>query len=281
MLENLIPLLLLFAVNEKVNFNFVYDPIDVVIPAIEKDIHVLDHVIRGIRENGKNIRRVIVVSPEKLTDQAEWFDEALFPFNSKILSNSIEKGSLDLTGAQDLPTHPRTGWYLQQLIKLYASFVIPDLSSNVLIIDADTVFLRPIEFLNEKNGGLYSHGYSYHKPYFEHVKNLLPGLGKIFPPISGVCHHMLFQRPVLNLLFEAVENHHQLPFWQAFCLSVHPSQLGLSGASEYEIYFNFAFSKTDQITLRPLKWLNLSWHDIHRVQEIKDDGYDQASFHNR
>lgn len=58
--------------------------IDVVIPAHEKDIRTLDMAIEGIRTYGKNIRRILVVSAKQLTVNAEWFDEAHFPFLKKM-----------------------------------------------------------------------------------------------------------------------------------------------------------------------------------------------------
>ena len=40
----------------------------------------------------------------------------------------------------------RIGWYLQQLLKFYAGFVIPDILQRYLIIDCDTHFLKPTKF---------------------------------------------------------------------------------------------------------------------------------------
>jgi hypothetical protein len=45
----------------------------------------------------------------------------------------------------------RNGWYLQQLLKLYASFVIKDLLNDYLVIDADVYFLKPINSLLKIN----------------------------------------------------------------------------------------------------------------------------------
>ena len=42
----------------------------------------------------------------------------------------------------------RIGWYYQQLLKQYAPFVIPKISSNVLILEPDTIFLKQVTFMN-------------------------------------------------------------------------------------------------------------------------------------
>src|SRR5690349_12611233 len=62
-------------------FSFSNSPIDVVIPCVEEDLLSLDLCINGIRENGKNVRRIIVVSRIPLTDKAEWFNESNYPFS--------------------------------------------------------------------------------------------------------------------------------------------------------------------------------------------------------
>jgi hypothetical protein len=88
--------------------------IDVVIPAHIKDKEILDHCILGIKKNVKNLRRVIVVSKEKYTDKAEWFDEKLYPFSFAEISEILN--------------HQNVGWNYQQLLKLYSVLIIPNIS---------------------------------------------------------------------------------------------------------------------------------------------------------
>ncbi len=262
---------------DKRHYVFAREPIDVVITCIEKDLKTLNLCIESIRTYCQGVRRIIVVSPKLLTDKAEWFDEKLFPFSFADVSYYLN--GQDQNRSREFLSKPgsRCGWYYQQLLKLYAGFVIPDISSNVLIVDADVVFLRPISFLNEQGGGLYTSGSECHKPYFVHAKELIPGFQKVYPNLSGVAHHMLFQRPVLIDLFEVVESAHQMDFWKAFCFFVNPSDLNRSGASEYEIYFNFVLLRTDQVSLRPLKWKNAK--DLKNLGDYKKRKYDYVAFH--
>ena len=51
-------------------YQFIKEPIDVVIPSVEKDLHTLNLCIEGIRQHGANIRRVIVVSKSKFTNKS-------------------------------------------------------------------------------------------------------------------------------------------------------------------------------------------------------------------
>ncbi len=265
-----------FAYSEKTYYNLKNEPIDVVIVAHPKDQETLDDCIDGIRENGGQIGRVIVVSATKLSDKAEWFNEEKFPFSKEQIIYTIGKGNKKKIA--EFKKQGMVGWYLQQLLKLYASFVIPDISSNVLVLDADTIFMNPVEFLNPQNGAFFCFKEkppgSRKKAYFQHAQRFLPDYRTMSP--YPVCHHMLFQRAILKDLFETVEKYHGTSLWKAFCLCVdldrHPK-----AASEYEIYYNFAFRHTDQVALRPLRWTTSA--DLDSKEQLKMMGYHFVTFH--
>ncbi len=260
---------------EKVHYRLEREPIDVVIPCTDKDIPTLDLCIEGIRQNGRDVRRIIVVSARRLTDQAEWFDEKNYPFTPLDLAMEIygderRAGAFAVKGSQ-------LGWIYQQLLKLYASFTIPDISSDILILDADTIFLNPVSFRGPSGEGLYNPGSEYHLPYFEHMDRLIPGLKKLFPGYSGISHHMLFQRSVLEDLLHTIESIHQIDAWKAFCRCIDHRYLHCSSMSEYEIYFNFVFTRSDQMQIRPLKWADQT--QVAHLGRFKREGYSCASCH--
>lgn len=271
-----IPLLADFDNSPKI-YELLNDPIDVIIPSSAEDLEMLDYCIEGIKNNCQNVRRIIVVSPVQATDKTEWFDEKEYPFSKRevafYLNGKNEKCATEYI--QD--NRSRLGWYYQQLLKLYAPYVIPGLSSNVLIVDVDTVFFRPMEFINEEGGGNYATSQELHQPYFEHAGRLLPGLKRLDRSRSGIVHHMLFQKPILDDLFYQVECQHQQEFWKAFCESVDETHLYGSGASEYEIYFNFAFARTTQVKIRDVFWMNNG--DIHLMDNHKNAGYYYVTYH--
>ena len=55
-----------------------------------------------------------------------------------------------------------------------------------------------------------------HEPYFEHMRCLHPSLQRVLPGVSGVAHHMVFERSLLRRLFVMVEAHHRTSLWRAF-----------------------------------------------------------------
>lgn len=262
---------------DAVVYPFTTEPIDVVIPAHEKDLPTLELVIQGIRSNGANIRRIIVVSARKFTESAEWFDEAHFPFSKydiayEILMHNEREAKKFITSSNS-----RIGWIYQQFLKLYAPFVIPNISSNVLILDADTIFLRHVAFQDESGAPLFNVGEEYTPQYFEHAQKVIPGFKKKFSKYSGICHHMLFQRCVLEDLFKTISSTHNLEPWRVMCRSIERYYLNQSSMSEYEMYFNFLFSRSEQGKIRMLKWNNFG--DLRRIQEYGPLGYDYVSCH--
>lgn len=245
---------------DKIRYIFSNDPIDVVIPCHTKDTDKLELVIDGIKKNGSGIRRVITVSEKQMTTNAEWVAESIFPFDKPAIALAITHGDQAL--ASEFLNSPKTriGWIFQQLIKLYSVFIIPDISSNILVLDADTIFLNPVTFMNERNEPLFNVGAENHAVYFAHAAKLLDEpytIRRMFPEYSGICHHMLMQKPVLEDLFEKIEKKSGHPAWITLCENVDIAQYYGSTMSEYEIYFNFIMSRTDQAHIRPLRWENL------------------------
>jgi hypothetical protein len=260
--------------NEARQYVFKNDPIDVVIVSHPKDKPTIDLCIDGIRNNCK-VNRIIVVSPKKLTDKAEWFHENKYPFSKEDVAFQIGREDQKKTDTFFKHGHP-PGWYYQQLLKLYAAYVIPSISSNVLIIDADSVFMNPVKFLGESFAGLLctSRNRTTKGHYVDHASRLIPNYKRVNPNLNSVHHHMLFQKAILDDLFADVEKKHGLPFWKAFCRCI---DLSRKGASEYEIYYNYALTYCKDVKLRALK--RRSSGKISKIPDYKKDGYHMVSFH--
>ncbi len=277
----ILPLFVMFACFleaklEKTVYDFTLDPIDIIIPCHKKDARTINKVIEGIQQHIGH-RSIIIISSERLSDQADWFDESLFPFTKKDVANEFFDTQEEVLKYLKHP-NCRIGWIYQQLLKLYAPFVIPDISSNVLVIDADTIFLRSAVFQDEDGAPYFNTGTEYHAPYLAFMDKVIPGLKRVFPKKAGVCHHMLFQRCILEDLFTVIQDIHKEEPWKALlhCME-HPIR-SESGMSEYELYFNFTFSRTDQAKIRQLKWKNLA---LRQLETVRNQGYDYVSCHSR
>jgi hypothetical protein len=245
---------------------------DIIIPVGPNDASIIKQQIVYTKNNIVGYRNIyLVVSDSSLSiEGCITISETIFPFSIQTIENIHGKSS-------------RCGWYLQQLIKLYAGNIIPDILGKYLVIDSDTHFIKPVRFI-ENNKSLYAYGTEYHKPYFEHMKRLDPSFVKIDKDRSGICHHMLFETIYINEIMSIIESKHNDTFFNTFIKKVDSSEFSNSGASEYELYYNYMLQyHSNKIKLRELKWDNLRklsnngindyesihWHSRDYVEDLK------------
>lgn len=216
---------------------------DIVIPVGPNDKSVIEQQITYTKKNIIGYRNIYLIcyDPSITVDGCITINENIFPFNIDTVAKY--HGKLE-----------RNGWYLQQLLKLYAGKIIPDILDKYLVIDCDTFFLKPTAFL-ENNKCLYNYGTEYHKPYFYHMEKLDKDLTKIDKNKSGICHHMIFETKYIDELISGMEKNHNDLFYNIFLKTVTDKEG--SGASEYEIYFNYMLKyNPDKIQIRKLNWKN-------------------------
>lgn len=222
--------------------------LDVVIPLGPHDTGVLHRQLEYTRKNIVGLRTLYVVSCITGLDLGPGVvivDEAAFPFCVQDVDRFIH-------------TPPRNGWYLQQLIKLYAWEAIPALSPRYLVLDADTFFLRPTRFVDGSDRSLYATSHEYHVPYFDHMRRISHGKLDRADARSGIVHHMVMEKKYLQELFDLVSP--DRPFWESFLegVAVEHRAASASGASEFEIYFHFMLRyHPEEIRVRDLCWKNV------------------------
>lgn len=232
---------------------------DIVIPIGPNEKKIIKKQIIYTKKNIIGYRNIFLIcyDPKIIIDGCITINENIFPFNM----DTVVKYHSKLK---------RNGWYLQQLLKLYAGKVIPEILDKYLVIDSDTFFLKPTNFI-ENNKCLYNYGTEYHEPYFEHIKKLDKNLEKMFIDKSGICHHMMFETKYIDEIISKIEKNHNDYFYNIFLKLV--TDFKYSGASEYELYFNYMFKyHKDNIKLRKLNWANIKFL-------IFDKNYDYISCH--
>ena len=133
---------------------------DIVIPVGPNDKDIVEIQLEYTKKNVIGYRKIFLISydPSINFQGCITIDEKSFPFTI----NTVAKfhGKLN-----------RNGWYLQQLLKLYAGIVIPGILDRYLVIDSDTFFLKPTTFI-ENDKCLYNYGTEYHEGYFQHISRL-------------------------------------------------------------------------------------------------------------
>lgn len=225
--------------NESVEF-------DIVVPAGMNDYQILTKSIEYAKQNVIGYRNIYIISPDDHKIEGTIFvDEKKFCVLMSTVETYHGKSS-------------RNGWYLQQLLKLYAGHCIIGLLPNYLVIDADTCFLKPTRFFDDNNNPYLTVGYEYHPEYFNHMIRLHSSFKRMRVE-SGICHHCMFNQTYVQELMYLVQLQHNKPFYQVFLEGVSSYYHTGAGASEYEIYFHYLIQfHLEDISLRELKWKNVN-----------------------
>lgn len=199
----------------------------VVIPAAEKDAQVLKHCLESARKMIRHrLAGILVIAPE----------------SDLLRQITREAGETFILEDAFLPRKPSElncrGWLLQQFIKLNAAFHVS--TTDYLVLDADTVFLRPQTFFRSNKTILrYSDQYEL---LYNRSLQIIFGHTKRFP-VSFVTHHMMLNVDMVKNLLDFIESRYRLP-WYEYILTVidrghhHPISF-----SEYETYGNFIVSQ--------------------------------------
>jgi hypothetical protein len=217
-------------------------PIDAVVPLGPHDEGIVQTCIDSIYNHVAGIRYVFVIAHRPIDlSNCIILQESDFPFKHEEIAA--------------LTSEKRAGWYMQQLIKLYAPILISNILENVLIVDADTIFYKRTRFM-ENNKYLFDRVAEFpHQPYFDHMLRLHPTFVPWRKNISGITNCMILNKKFMLEMISQVETLHNTDFWRAYLEKVVLKEG--SGAAEYELYFHWVMrNKADQVRLRPLQWHN-------------------------
>lgn len=259
-------------------------PLSIVVPLHEKDHEIARYVIRSARANVRHpIADVAVVSaPSREAIQLCRELKCRFVDETTVLDCSISHLRAELANNGYL----RWQWVFQQLLKLSAPNYIE--TEALLVIDADTLLLKPRHFL--RHGVLHQQFSHERNPaYFATAERLL-GL-RSRTQVSRVCHHMFAERSILQRMHADIERHTGLHWIEAILDNADPRHWTDSGLpttppnffSEFETYGLYSRSFYDRIRRRYM--FNYGAEEFVRGSDV-DNFVDQlphifksASFH--
>ena len=248
--------------------------IDVLIPAIEKDLSTLPYVIDAVRKQVKHpLGKFMIVAPNrprmrqlcKRKGCAFVNENTVLPITKKNIRYRSKKWE-------------RSGWLFQQLLKLSGDRL--STAKYFLAIDADTVLIRPHAFRTGGRTLFYCRNWS-QPEYFRTYKKLLGK--KAASPSSFVTHYMLFENAKLRQLKRTIASKHGMSWYAAILKKMDRSKQ--FAFSEFETYGNFLYAQNPGgLALR--KALNKSLStNVARVtpKRIKKlaKKYRSISFHKR
>ena len=245
-------------------------PIDIIVTATEKDLAILPYTVQSVRSNVKHpIVDIFIISPD--SDKIKSFcDKTKCKYLNEDTILPITKKDIDYS----VKGNDRSGWLFQQLLKLNGDEICSQ--EYFLVVDADTVFIKPHVFLC-KNKTLFSYSDEYHLPYFKAYHKLLGEEPKSC--VSFITHHMLFHKTKLNALKRKIENTNSLLWYSAIIDNIDKTEM--SAFSEYETYGNFVLSNYPHSTKMEY-WFNLSLSrsEIAEISRLAEKTrYKTLSFH--
>jgi len=173
--------------------------IEILIVAAGKDIELLPDVLKGAIANSLNpISGITLIIPVVDKKQCEKIIQAeTYPSEIKVV---LEDDLLDeaIRNKIKLRFNKRYGWVLQQLLSV--EFILNSKAAGVLLLDADTVLLRKVAWLDSKGNQKLLVGPAYHRPYHKLLNKLINTDAE--PKTTHVTHHMLLQPIYLRDIFQ-------------------------------------------------------------------------------
>ena len=245
--------------------------LDVLIPVASTDTSVLPLTVEGLRRNLAHPLGKIIVVTQADSDAHRLAAELGCEVIDEETVVPVRRADIDYR----VEPWDRSGWLLAQLLKLSAEIVSTE--DHVLVIDADTVLIRPQTFTYRGAVVALVSG-EYHPPYFEAYRALLDE--KPLSRVSFIAHQTVMSRRTLADLKALIERRRSRPWWQAILDVCDFSEL--SCFADYELYGNYAFSRNPSIIRR--WWANCplprdrmsSLDDLHREFGSR---YRTLSFH--
>lgn len=206
-------------------------PIDVCIFAVPQNYAMLPVVVERIRANVKHpIGKIVIVGPDSPEIHA-LTQELGCTFRDVYSLIPVRESDI----AYVVDGVDRSGWLLQQLSKLSVDQICT--ADHVLVIDGDTVLLRPHVFVKgDRTLLLYCD--EYHQPYFDTYERLLGQ--KTLSCVSFTSHYLLLQPSKVQAMKAAMEQHTGLAWHEA--IIQHTDRRTSEGFSVGDTYANFVFA---------------------------------------
>lgn len=208
--------------------------VKLIIPSIPKDMGILLANIELFYLN-LPIDKIIIIGPHELENLLTPLPQIEFLCEDIIIDKDRIKDIIKCI-APDSYNNIRLGWYIQQFIKMTYSLRCKD--EFYLLWDSDTVPLKKVKLFNEKGKPIFHTKTEFHKPYFDTIERLIPGLKKQIKG-SFIAEHMLIKTDYMQSLIKDIESNNNVKgdtFEEKILNAVEIKELCKNGFSEFETY---------------------------------------------
>ena len=181
----------------------------------------------------------------------------------------MEENMQEILKGQPVPRRA-AGWYYQQFLKYLIAERCED--EYYLVWDGDTVPCKKFSMFSDNKIPYLDAKHEFHKPYFDELKRLIPGMYKMVEQ-SFVAEHMLFRVDLVRKLVKEIELNDKIKgslFWEKIINSLSAYELNETGFSEYESYGTYV-ACTDLFAYRMREWHSFRYgsmfFDINKISE--------------
>lgn len=249
------------------------DPIDLVIPVIDKDAGTLPYVIDSAREyihhplgelylvcppDSRLIKRIAGEKKATLIDERALVDIAPGDIQYRYQGKN------------------RANWIFQQFLKWSGGKFCK--SKKYLVMDSDTVFLRPQPFQIDKRM-VFDVCDEYHRPYFMAFERLFGFSSR--SEVSFTSHHSLIDIGIMDELMEFLEARHGKPWYRAIADNIDQSEM--SCVSDYDNYALYVLARhPEQMAVRYWANKSVSRNELGNLEALRRNyrgKYNTLSFH--
>jgi len=255
--------------------------IEILMVSKKEDFSVLKVSLESaIKMSVNPVSAITIIVPDNEVNLVKTFLKVMAEFQKV---NVIPENKVVTKEVIELITKNRPdkfGWILQQV--LVASYIINSRSEYILVVDADTVLLRPRIWVDKNSKQILMPTQELHKPYYDFLRYSSNLYGKTL--ISFMSHHLLIQVKIFREIFEMFNGSVLNALQKAFAFSSPTESAPFD--LKYEIYSQYLLLNHEgQFDL--VKWGNLSLprSDLNRFISSKDikfsltQRYNSVSFH--
>ena len=212
-----------------------------VIPIISKDFYKISYNFKFYINFIDDIKNAVFIGNEEIENLTKEMNSSLnFPIkyiNEKILLdvNKIKK----LIKKRNETAVKRSGWYIQQFLKMIYSNITQD--KFYLVWDSDTIPAKKVKMFKNNGKPFFDVKTEYFEPYFITMKNIFPELGKKYD-YSFISEHMIINTKLMKNMINRISDNNNLignTWYEKIINNIEINYLSQSGFSEFETYGTF------------------------------------------
>lgn len=222
-----------------------------VVPTIPADLKVLLPNLERLF-SFLPINELVLIGPKDLIECVP-NDKRVRFINENELINTEKIKKIINTKLSNSTRKNRSGWYIQQFVKISYSRICEQ--EYYLLWDSDTIPTHLIRCFNKDDRPIFDIKKEYHKPYFDTIEMIFPGLQKQIDG-SFISEHMLVKTSFMRQMIGDIVSNKRIEgdtYEEKILNGITPDALKDSGFSEFETYGNYVLWKfPDYYAIR--KW---------------------------